>query len=218
MYNFYSMGTQPDANQTKAECFSIFPCGYMDRRNNMAKPQQRPRMVQNISWVSDYIKSARARESTEALRAMLPTATRQEKQDFKILNFEYATFSGTFSYRNARSVTARTSFMTLDIDHLESTDAARELQSTLVSDTEVETALCFVSPSGLGVKWVVTLPPWTEGMAFRDQFEQLRRYVGFTYGIDPDPSGSDVCRACYLPCDPGCYVNPKYLLKTSIQC
>jgi hypothetical protein len=26
-----------------------------------------------------------------------------------------------------------------------------------------------------------------------------------------DASGSDVCRACFLPYDPKCYINPKHL-------
>ena len=145
---------------------------------------------------------------------MPDNATRQQRQAFKVLNFEYATFSGEFNYRNAKSLCSRSPYLTLDIDHLGSVDEARELQRTLVIDTNIETDLCFVSPSGNGVKWVVTLPEWTEGMAFREQYEQVRRYVGFTYGIDPDKSGSDVCRACYLPYDPQCYVNPKYILKS----
>ena len=157
---------------------------------------------------------------------MAPTATRQQKQDFKALRFEYATFSGIFSYRNARSLVVRSPFLAIDIDDLGSTDEARDVQHRLCEDTRVETALCFVSPKGLGVKWIVTLPDWTQGLPFREQFERVRRYVGlpfreqfervrryvgFNYGLDPDKSGSDVCRACYLPWDAECYVNPKYV-------
>ena len=61
------------------------------------------------------------------------------------------------------------------------------------------------------MKWIVTLPDWTEGLPFREQFERVRRYVGFNYGLDPDKSGSDVCRACYLPWDDECFINPKYV-------
>ena len=188
--------------------FSIFPCGWWDEAEQKAKPQQRPQQTQTIRWVYEYIISERARRATEELRAMAPTATRQQKQDFKALNFEYATFSGIFSYRNARSLVARTPFLTIDIDDLGSTEEAREVQRLLCQDANVETALCFVSPKGLGVKWVVSLPEWTLGLPFREQYEQMRRYVGFHYGYDPDKSGSDVCRACYLPWDVECYINP----------
>lgn len=191
--------------------FSIFPCGWWDAAGQVAKPQQRPQQTQTIGWVHQYITSERAREATEGLRLMADTATRQQRQGFKVLRFEYATFSGTFSYRNARSLVTRTPFITLDIDDLSSTDEARTLRDRLCADRQVTTALAFVSPSGRGVKWVAELPEWTDGLPFRQQFEQLRRHVGFHYGIDPDKSGSDVCRACYLPWDAECYVNPKYV-------
>lgn len=199
------------AKENNSDRFSIFPVGWWDEAKQVAIPRQRPQQTQTIEWVGEYIKSERARRATEELRAMLPTATREQKQTFKALHFEYATFSGIFSYRNARSLVARSPFLTLDIDDLSSLDEARDIQQRLCADTCVETALCFVSPKGLGVKWVVRLLEWTEGLAFREQFERLRRYVNFNYGIDPDKSGSDVCRACYLPWDSECYVNQKYL-------
>lgn len=194
------------------ERFSIFPTGWWDEAKQVATPRQRPQQTQIMPWVYDYIISTRAKEATEELRRMLPTATRQEKQTFKVLHFEYATFSGIFTYRNARSLVMRSPFITLDIDDLASLEEARDIQQRLCADKRVETELCFVSPSGHGLKWIVRLPEWTEGLAFRDQFEQLRRYVGFNYGIDPDKSGSDVCRACYLGWDNQCYINPKYVL------
>ena len=82
----------------------------------------------------------------------------------------------------------------------------------LCRDTRIETAMCFVSPKGRGTKWVVKLPEWVQGKPFKEQFELVRRYVGFTYGIDPDKSGSDVCRACYLPWDEECYVNRQLVI------
>lgn len=198
------------------EKFSIFPTGYWNFTQQKAVPNQKPKQTQTIGWVGEYITSERARWATQELRKMASTATREKKQEFKALNFEYATFSGIFSYRNARSLVERTPFLTLDIDDLGSTEEAREVQRLLCADKNIETALCFVSPKGLGVKWIVRLPEWTEGLNFRDQFERMRRYVGFNYGIDPDKSGSDVCRACYLPWDEQCYINPKYVLPSKL--
>ena len=195
------------------ERFSIFPTGYWNFTQQKAVPNQKPQQTQTIEWVGEYITSGHARWATEELRKMLPTASREEKQAFKALNFEYATFSGVFSYRNARSLVERSPFLALDIDDLSSTKEAREVQQMLCADKNIETALCFVSPKGLGVKWIVRLPEWTEGMDFKEQFAEMRNYVGFNYGIDPDKSGSDVCRACYLPWDEQCYINPKYVLQ-----
>ena len=191
--------------------FSIFPRGWWNEAKGKVDMRQHPQQTQTISWIHEYITSERAKWATEEFRKMLPIATKEESGKFKVLNFEYATFSGTFSYRNAKSLIARTPFLTLDIDHLSSLEEARELQKRFIEDPEVETALCFVSPSGLGVKWIIVLPPWVENLSFKEQFSRMRDYVGFNYGIDPDTSGSDVCRACFLPWDEECYINPKYV-------
>ena len=37
------------------------------------------------------------------------------------------------------------------------------------------------------------------------------KHVGFNYGIVVDKSGSDVCRACFLPWDSECFINSKYI-------
>ena len=198
-------------NTPLSEYFTVFPCGWWDETEQRAKPQQRPQQNQTIGWAYEYITSERARKATEELRALISTATEQQQRDFKILNFEYATFTGTYSYRNARSLKTRSPFMVIDIDHLGSTAEARQLQQHFVCDTTLETALCFLSPRGEGVKWVIRLPSWTDGLPFKQQFESVRRYVGFNYGVDPDESGSDLPRACFLPWDSQCYVNSKYL-------
>ena len=200
------------------ERFSIFPAGWWDDEKKEAKPRQRPQQTQDIEWVYQYIISDRARWATLKLREMVSTAetgqkeaATDQKQVFKALHFEYATFAGIFSYRNARSLVMRSPFVAMDIDGLSSMEEARSLQQVFIQDATVETALCFLSPKGLGVKWIVVLPEWLQGLSFKEQYERLRRYVGFTYGVDSDKNCSDVCRACYLPWDPQCYVNPKYI-------
>lgn len=194
------------------ERFSIYPSGWWDEEEQKAKPQQHQQQTQTIAWAYAYITSTCAKSATETLRQMmLDGATDQQLRDYKVLHFEYATFSGVFRYRLARNIVSRTPYLTIDIDHLDSTDEARQLQQRFIRDRELETALCFVSPKGLGVKWIVRLPSWTDGMAFKQQYNAVRNYVGFEYGHDPDKSGSDVCRPCFLPYDPLCYVNEKYI-------
>lgn len=197
-----------------SERFSIFPCGWWDEEEQKAKPQQRQQQTQTIAWAYEYITSTCAQKATNELRQMMQDgASDQALRDFKVLNFEYATFSGVFRYRRANLIVSRTSFLTIDIDHLSSTDEARELQQRFVIDRELETALCFLSPKGLGLKWIVRLPHWTDGLPFKQQFAAVRNYVGFEYGHDPDKSGSDICRSCFLPFDPDCFINEKYLTK-----
>ena len=197
---------------TENDQFSIFPKGYRNQKGQ-AVLATRPQQAQDIAWAYDYITSVRAQWATETLRSMLATATKEELSDFKKLNFECATFNGTFSYRSARNIVTRSPFMVIDIDDLSSTEEARRVQQLLVSDDKVETALCFVSPKGHGVKWVVRLPEWARHDDFKLSFQAMQQHVGFHYGIAIDKSGSDVCRACFLPYDPACYINPIYFLR-----
>ena len=164
--------------------FSIFPCGHK-KADGKVKMIQWPQQTQTIKWAYQWITSpVAASAATIGYRAMLPTATREERNNFKLEHFQYATFAGTFSYRNAKSLIQRSPFMVLDIDHLSSLEEARELQIKLYQDENVETALCFVSPSGLGVKWVFELPEWTMNLAYKQQFDMMRDYLGFHYGYD----------------------------------
>ncbi len=196
---------------TKNDRFSIFPCGWWNEKKQKVQMRQSPQQTMTIADVYRYITSERARWATETLREMMATATDEELRKFKVLHFEYATFSGIFSYRNAQRLAERTPYITIDIDHLSSTEEARELQQVFTRDKLVETALCFVSPKGKGVKWVTILPKWLKDKTWKEQFAGIRQYVGFNYGYDPDPSGSDISRACFLPWDENCYINPKFI-------
>ena len=176
-------------------------------------PQNKPLETQTIKWVGEYIKSERAREATQLLRDLMAQETseaEQKERELKVLSFMYATFSGVFSYRKTDGLLMRSPFICLDFDDLASLDEAKSLREQLSADSHIETELCFVSPRGRGVKWVVTLPERTLGMTFKEQFDFMRDLVGFNYGIEVDKTGSDVSRACFLPYDPECYINPKY--------
>ena len=191
--------------------FSIFGCGYRNPKGQ-AVLAVKPEGATDIAHVYHFIISDQARAATNLLREMAEQgATREELSDYKKLNFRIATFSGTFSYRNAKSLTERSPYLVIDVDDLESEAEARLLMQRFISDPYVETELCFLSPKGRGVKWVISLPEWWQNLDFKLQFEAARQHVIFNYGIPVDTSGSDVCRACFLPCDPQCYVNPKHM-------
>ncbi len=198
---------------THLECindkFSIFGRGYRNPKS-VAVLAPKPQQTQDIKWVYNYIVSERARWATETLRSIVGNATKEEVGDFKKLNFEVATFNGVFSYRNAQSLVVRSPWLVADIDDLSSTDEAREVQHRLIADKNLETGLCFVSPKAMGVKWVVRIPVWLQGMDFKSQFQGLQRYMAFEHSITIDKSGSDVCRACFLPYDKDCFINSKY--------
>lgn len=190
--------------------FSIFGCGYRNPKG-VAVLAVKPERATDIAHVYHYIISEQAKPATDQLRDMVRQgATRDELSDYKKLSFRIATFSGTFSYRNAKSLIERSPYLVLDIDDLDSEAEARQLMNRLTNDPYIETELCFLSPKGRGIKWVISLPEWWQKLDFKLQFEAARQHVIFHYGIPIDVSGSDVCRACFLPHDPLCYIHPKY--------
>lgn len=184
--------------------------GYINRKG-MAVLATQPKMTVSIDYVYHYIKDGWAAHQTRQLREMLTTSDNEQQQEYKKLNFETVTFAGKFSYRNSRSLVERSPFIVVDIDHLGSMERAREVQQLFIRDAHLETALCFVSPRGEGVKWVVRLPEWCEGMTFVEQFESICKHVVFNYGIKVDCAGHDLCRACYLGYDPECYIGERYI-------
>lgn len=192
------------------EKFSYFGKGYFSQKMGKWVPSTSPQQIVDIAWTGNYILSERAKYSTEELRRIMPTATDQKLRDFKLREFDAVAGAGIFKYGNAQGLTERSKYIVIDIDDLESTEQAREIQQTLVNDKEVVTALCFVSPKGLGVKWWPEIPEWCMNMTFAEQYAALSRYIGYNYGLQADLSCSNVNRLCFLPYDPECFVNPKY--------
>lgn len=190
--------------------FTMWGHGYYNKKG-VAVLASRPKMTVDIGYVYHYIRDGWAREQTARLVAMLATTDNREQQAYKALNFETVTFAGRFSYRNAQHLIEPSPYMVLDVDHLGSTERAREVQQLFVGDKNVETALCFLSPRQEGVKWVVTVPSWCDSALYRDRFLLMADYVGYEYGIAVDADGSDVNRTCYLSYDPLCYCHPKYI-------
>jgi len=140
---------------------------------------------------------------TERLRAINDKAS---ARDYKARVFDFCTFSGVFNSRRADALIKHSGLMCLDFDHIENVE---ELRNRLLGDTMFETQLLFRSPSGDGLKWVISIDKCT--LSHGEYFSAVANYIKFTYGVEVDRSGRDVCRACFLPHDPNCYANPNVL-------
>lgn len=191
------------------ELFSLFGCGYRNQKGE-AVLQTKPEGVADIWSVYQYLTSTAAKAAQDRLRAMADTATREERSDFKKLNFRHVTFRGIFESRKAAALKELSPFIVIDIDGLSSTEEARHLIDLLTADKYVETVLAFVSPSGVGLKWVAEIPSWLEGQSYKEQYLGMCRHLVLQYGYEPDWGCSDVCRACFLGHDDKCYINNKY--------
>lgn len=199
-----------EQDATLNERYTMWGHGYINK-HGVAVLSSRRKMDIDIGYAYRYIRDGWASAAQQGLLDMLSTTKNKQQQEYKALNFEAVSFAGRFSYRNAKSIVEPTPFMTLDVDHLGSTERAREVQQIFIADQKVETALCFLSPRQEGIKWVIRVPEWCDAPTFRDRFFLMVDYVGFEYGITVDADGSDICRTCYLSYDPLCYCHPRYL-------
>lgn len=143
------------------------------------------------------------KEKIEKLRSI--TDPRQARQ-FKANNFDYCTFSGVFTSRNDKNLVQHSGLMAVDFDHLPNLE---EVRQALLADDYFDTQLLFVSPSGDGLKWIISID--TSQTPHAEYFAAVAIYILQTYSIEVDKSGRDVSRACFLPHDPNAFIHPNNL-------
>lgn len=180
---------------------SVFNHGYTNRYNK-AVMMVRPIKDTTIEGIYKYIVGHWAKDATERLREI---EDHKKAQEFKKLNFMFFTPNGTFSYRRAQDIKERSQLMVFDIDGLTSTDDVQRVKQTLLADEQFDTILLFVSPSGHGLKWIIFVGDM-DGLSHKQYFHAVSNYLETKHSIKVDQSGSDICRACYLPHDPECFI------------
>ncbi len=114
-----------------------------------------PEAQVSILQIYKYITGGYAKLATERLRSMSDPATARR---YKGEMLDYVTFSGCFSTRRTGDLIEHSGFLCFDIDKIESEKRLQEIKSLLINDEELHTVLCFRSPSGNGLKWVVEVP------------------------------------------------------------
>ncbi|MPQ48960.1 virulence protein E [Marinifilum sp. N1E240] len=169
------------------------------------KPISNTKPYRTISVLDAYtlIKGHWNIERTQALRQIKDV---EEARAFKASQFNYVCFSGVFTKRSEKHFQHHSGLMVLDFDHLSDVDGVK---NSLLADESLETVLLFRSPSGDGLKWVITID--IRLMDHKNYFKAVGNYLKQTYQFEVDASGKDVARACFLPYDPQVYINPNYL-------
>ncbi|MDD2437493.1 MAG: BT4734/BF3469 family protein [Massilibacteroides sp.] len=187
----------------------------------------------------NYIVGDYAKQRTEKLRSILSPLfcgegsgeRLKQARQYKASTFDYCTFSGMFQTRNDKALISHSGLLCVDFDHLQSVNLLRD---QLLHDEYFETQLLFVSPSGDGLKWIISIDanqtshgenlnereqnsnpfgvmPSEVKFAHSEFFAAVANYILQTYGIAVDKSGRDISRACFLPYDPQAFINPVYL-------
>lgn len=182
---------RPPSEEVKIPEFSYFK-----------PPVSNTNPFKNVSLVEAYnlIRSDSFRKITNELREIkIP----DEARKYKALKFSYVTFSGVFLSRKDSGLSRHSGLMTIDFDHIPDVS---QLKEKLKNDPCLETKLLFVSPSGDGLKWIISVA--IGELTHSEIFRAVEAYIKETYDIVIDKSGKDVSRACFMPCDPDAYINP----------
>jgi len=197
-YDFYNRPTRPKSPAVKkaaeSPAFSFFKAPIS---NTKPHSETTLRKVYN-AIVGNYYK-----DRTEHLRKL--TDQKQARQ-FKATNFDYCTFSGTFISRNDKALVKHSGLLCVDFDHLQSVEV---LRNQLLQDEYFDTQLLFISPSGDGLKWIISID--TAQATHGVFFAAVANYILQTYGVAVDKSGRDISRACFLPYDPQAFINHSFL-------
>ena len=149
------------------------------------------------------VKSTRYRPRTQRLRAISDPV---EAAKFKRNNFDYVTPAGEFTNRSDKGLVRPSGLMVFDFDKVKDPPL---LKKTLIGDPHFFTVIAFISPSGIGLKWIIRVD-LTES-THEEWFTAVANYVEANLQEKVDRSGKDVSRACFLCHDPEVYINPIYL-------
>lgn len=136
-------------------------------------------------------------KSITALRAEVDPAKRKELKDA----LPIVVWAGKFSKRGNANLTAHAGLLVLDFDKLEP-DTLAALRAKVVADPHTFGA--FTSPSGNGLKVVVRIEPRPTS---NEEHAHAWQVVADHFGNDPDASGKNVERVCFLSFDPEVYIN-----------
>lgn len=141
-------------------------------------------------------------EQTQKLRAI---AEKKEARKYKAAHFDYVTFSGVFTKRSDAALVNHSGLLAIDFDHVQDVQG---LTAQLLADEYFETEILFTSPSGDGLKWIISIDI-TEH-SHKDWFTSIKHYIKETYHLEIDSAGKDVSRACFLPHDINIHLHSKY--------
>jgi hypothetical protein len=184
--SFYSRPQSPQIPKSPCRLFSPLFSFFKAPISNT-----QPHKAVTLLQIYNAIKGNYYKESTEHLRKL--TDQKQARQ-YKAANFDYCTFSGTFTSRNDKALIKHSGLLCLDFDHLNSVET---LFNRLLQDDYFETQLLFRSPSGDGLKWIISID--TDQATHGDFFAAVANYILQTYGVAVDKSGRDMSRACFCP-------------------
>lgn len=161
-------------------------------------PTKTVTLDQVIQWTRDG-------SYAEQVADVRKSQSKKEKDFFK-KQIPFVTWSGTFApQRLEQHQQTHSGYIVFDFDHNPDPQALK-----LQLQTDPYVTICFISPSGDGVKAVVAIK---DKEKHRETFADAAYYFNNVYRLTSkeekvDVSGSDPSRACFISHDPEIYYDP----------
>jgi len=172
---------------------------------------KKPEKTVSLATVAKAIKTnPYYKRITEEYRDLLKeeNANEKERRKKKVQSFDYVTMSGEFSYVSSKNLIKHSGYICVDIDKLKTEEEVERVKNKLLNDTEIDTALLFISPGGKGIKWTIAID--VESVKdHEDYYHAIEAYLLNEYGIEVDTACKDVARACFLSYDENVVFNPR---------
>lgn len=156
----------------------------------------------SLLLIANDIASGKYKPQVEEIRTLLGQHKLEEAQEKKkqLLAF---TPSGIFTEkRQAACIEMYSGFVHLDFDKLTAPQLEQAFNTITASPY---TFLCFVSPSGNGLKVFVEVD--TDIAHHETAYAQVTGYYEHALQLKADPSCKDITRLCFMSYDPGLYKN-----------
>ena len=157
--------------------------------------------IANITTFKLFVK-LKSPEFEKIITTIRGIEDEKEQDKLKDAYLQTVTPSGIYSNRNQKDFIEHTGIICLDFDHI--ADLA-DFKQKILSDSEIETLLLFLSPSGAGYKWFVRIPK--NVYTHISYFNAIKHYVKSTYDFEIDNKCKNISRGCYLSYDPDAYLN-----------
>jgi hypothetical protein len=136
--------------------------------------------IANITTFELFVK-LKSPEFEKIITTIRGIEDEKEQDKLKDAYLQTVTPSGIYSNRNQKDFIEHTGIICIDFDHI--ADLA-DFKQKILSDSEIETLLLFLSPSGAGYKWFVRIPKNVS--AHISYFNAIKHYVKSTYNFEID--------------------------------
>ena len=154
--------------------------------------------------ISKAIKNGRYKKQVEQLQVLLSEGKQKEYSEAKKQLLAFTPSASFAGGRKMEFLQEYSKLLILDIDKLDK-EVLHEIKQKSIKCKY--THLCFISPSGKGLKILVKV---NTGIAkHKESYEELKIFYENLLNVEIDKSGKDITRLCFFSYDKDLYFNPQ---------